>query len=50
MAKPIEATPTLHGQEANTFLNNFFKESINPSPERIKTINRANNRNFRFVD
>ncbi|NQZ84968.1 MAG: hypothetical protein HRU03_04580 [Nanoarchaeales archaeon] len=51
MAKPIEATPTLHGQDAINFVNDLIKvNSSIPTSAQIKVKNRVFNRNFRFID
>lgn len=41
MAKPILATPTLRGKDAEVFLKNMIKETNNPNPERVKFIKEA---------
>jgi len=46
MAKPIEATPTLRGQDAIRFLKNLIKEETNPNPKRIAVIERALKKKF----
>ena len=51
MAKLIEATPTLHGQDAINFVTELIRvNSSVPSSKQIKVKNRVENRNFRFID
>ena len=38
MAKPIEATPTLQGKDAERFLRAMIKEQENPNPKRLAII------------
>ncbi len=48
MAKPIEATPTLEGEDAKRFIENMIKEETNPDPRRIAFIREALNIKFNF--
>lgn len=41
MAKPIRATPTLTGEDAERFVKTMIREQKNPSPNRIATIRRV---------
>lgn len=41
MAKPIEATPTLRGKDAERFIKNMLKEESDPDPKRIRFIRKA---------
>lgn len=50
MAKPIEPTPTLRGQDAVRFVRNMIKEETNPNPIRIATIKRALNTKFNVAN
>ena len=50
MARPIEATPTLYGKEAISFLKHMLEEQKNPNPRRIKTLQEAAKIKFNYVD
>lgn len=41
MAKPILATPTLKGHDAEIFLKNMIRETNNPNPIRVRFIKEA---------
>lgn len=41
MAKPIKATPTLRGKDAERFIKEWTKECKNPSPKRIAFLKEA---------
>ncbi len=41
MAKPIRATPTLRGKDAEKFIRGWLKEIKNPSKGRIEFIREA---------
>ncbi len=47
MAKPIESTPTLKGEDAVRFLRGVFEEQKNPSPERIRILTEASKIKFK---
>ena len=49
MAKPIRATPTLRGKDAERFIRNMIKEETNPNPRRLATIKRALSTKFNVV-
>jgi len=49
MAKPIRATPTLTGEDAERFVRTMIREQKNPSPNRIATIRRVM-RDFDYFD
>jgi hypothetical protein len=36
MARPIEPTPTLYGEDARRFLQRMREEEENPDPKRLK--------------
>ena len=50
MARPIESTPTLRGEEAIRFLKEVFEEQKHPSPERIKFLREAAKIKFNVVN
>ena len=41
MAKPIQPTPILSGEDAKRFLENMAKEQETPSPTRVSFIKEA---------
>lgn len=41
VAKPIEPTPILTGEDAKKFLDNMLKEQETPSPKRVELIDEA---------
>jgi len=48
MAKPIRATPTLRGEEAQNFIRQVLEEQKNPSQARLKTLREASKIKFNF--
>jgi len=48
MAKPIQATPTLRGEDAKRFIREVLEEQRNPSLARIKTLREAMKAKFNF--
>lgn len=50
MAKPIQPTPTLRGEEARRFLHKVLEEQRNPSPARIKILKEAMNLKIKFPE
>jgi hypothetical protein len=50
MAKPIEATPDLCGEDAERFIKWMIEEQKNPDPKRIKLIREARKIKFNYVD
>lgn len=49
MAKPIEATPTLRGKDAERFIMNMIKEERNPNPKRLALLKKASETKFEEV-
>jgi len=41
MAKPIQPTPILEGEDAERFLRSMVKEQTNPDPKRVAIIKKA---------
>jgi len=41
MAKPIEPTPILEGDDAKRFIQDLKREEENPSPERVKFLKKC---------
>ena len=49
MAKPIEPTPILRGEDARRFLENMHKEETNPDPKRLEVLRKAREAAKHFV-
>jgi len=49
MAKPIEPTPTLRGEDARRFLDNMYKEQTNPGPKRLEVLRKAREAAKHFI-
>ncbi len=49
MAKPIEPTPTLRGEDAIRFIQNMIKEERNPDPKRIAMLREAKKMKFKVI-
>lgn len=50
MAKPIRATPTLRGKDAEKFIKEWTKEIKNPSKGRVKFIREAEKHKTFFLN
>ena len=50
MAKPIRATPTLRGKDAQRFIQNMIKEETSPNPKRIAFIKQALKMKFEIIN
>lgn len=50
MARPIEATPTLYGKDAERFIKMMIKEDRNPSKKRINMIKEAMKIKFNVIN
>jgi len=50
MAKPIRATPTLRGKDAERFIRNMIKEETDPNPNRIAFIRKALKTKFNVIN
>ena len=48
MAKPIRATPTLRGEDAQNFMKAVLEEQRNPSKARVKILREAARVKFNF--
>lgn len=49
MAKPIQPTPNLTGEDAKRFLENMIKEQESPSQARVNFITAALTDSKRFI-
>ncbi len=49
VAKPIEPTPVLYGEDAKRFIENMVKEQESPSPVRVAFIKEAIADSKRFI-
>jgi hypothetical protein len=49
VAKPIQPTPNLSGEDAKRFLENMIKEQESPSPTRVNFITEALADSKRFI-
>ncbi len=49
MAKPIQPTPVLHGEDARLFLENMIAEQENPTPQRVAFIKEALSDSRKFI-
>ena len=49
MAKPIEPTPILRGEDARRFLESMYKEQTNPDPKRLEVLRKAREAAKHFV-